>query len=629
MDRLKLHSVDLTKDNVAKIRQLFPGCVTEAADVNGVMQLAVDFDQLRQELSDHIVDGPQERYHLNWPGKRQAFVVANTPIAKTLRPVPAESVHFNGTRNLFIEGDNLDALKLLQEIYLGKIKVIYIDPPYNNGKDLIYKDDFAEGSEEFLKRTNQKDETGTRLVGNLASNGRFHSDWLSMMYPRLKLSRNLLRDDGLIFISMGDSEIGSIRNICNEIFGANNFIGCAVWNSTKSVTNTALISVGHTYNVIYAKNKQYFVENRRHFRLVEDGTGFTNPDNDPRGAWKADPFQVGGWRPNQQYTITNPHTGEEYKPNPGSSWKNDYETFQDLMNDKRIVFGVSGEAGPQRKRFLSEAKERGKVTKTWWDDIGTTTNGTAELKRLFGGVSVFPNPKPVDLIKRIIELGDHTGSGLVLDFFAGSGTTGQAVMELNAEPGTERSFILVQLDEEIPADERENEAVLNYLKNLNLKPTISEITKKRLELSISENSEGTKTFDAGFRVLKVDTSNVKEVYYAPEDVKQTDLLASVDNIKSDRTAEDLLFQVLIDWGIDLTLPIRSETLNGKTIFVVDENALIACFDTGVTEGLVKELAKYKPVRVVFRDNGFVSDAVKINVEQIFRQLSPSTEIKSI
>jgi adenine-specific DNA-methyltransferase len=630
MDKLKMHSPNLTDENVAKIRDLFPGCVTEAADETGKLQLVVDFDQLRQELSDHVVEGPQERYRLDWPGKREALFSANAQIAKTLRPLRSESINFDKTSNLFFEGDNLEVLKLIQESYLGQIKLIYIDPPYNTGSDFIYSDDYAENTSDYLLKTNQSDSDSNRLIANPEANGRFHSDWLSMIYPRIKIAKSLLRDDGVMVISISDREVAALKMICNEIFGETNFIGCVVWNSTKSVTNTALISVGHTYNLIFAKNKNYFVENRSHFRLAEDGSGFSNPDNDPRGPWKADPFQVGGWRPNQQYTITNPVTGEEYKPNPGASWKNDLGNFTKLMSDGRIVFGSSGEAGPQRKRFLSEAEDRGKVSKTWWDDVGTTTNGTASVKKLFGGASVFSNPKPVDLIKRFIELADHTGSGIVLDFFAGSGTTGHAVMELNAEKGANRKFILVQLDEQISKEDKDNEAALKYLLDNSLAPNIAEITKCRLKLAARELQKNTTgQFDDGFRAFKLSTSNMRDTYYSPDSLNQGDLLSHVDNIKQDRSHEDLLFQTLIDWGADLALPIRREAIHGKTVFFVDDNALAACFDSGVTEELVKELAGHMPLRMVFRDNGFVSDAVKINVEQIFRQLSPNTDIKSI
>ena len=629
MDKMKMHSPDLIQENIAKIRELFPGCVTEVRDEKtGEVRLAVDFDLLQQELSGHTVNSSQERYRLDWPGKREALALTNTPIVKTLRPCREESVEFDNTQNLFIEGDNLEALKLLQENLLGKIKLIYIDPPYNTGSDRIYGDDFAGSTREYLEKSHQI-ENGQKLVSNKVTNGRFHSDWLTFLYPRLRLARTLLRhDDGVIIISISDREEHNLRHMCDEIFGADNHIGTVVWNSTKSVTNTALLSVGHTYNLIYARDKNYFVENRTHFRLPEDGAGFSNPDDDPRGPWKADPFQVGGWRPNQQYGIKNPKTGEEFRPNPGSSWKNDHEKFRELMRDDRITFGISGNAGPQRKRFLNEAENRGKVSKTWWDNVGTTTNGTAHVKKLFDGISVFSNPKPVDLIEHFIQLGDHTGKGTILDFFGGSGTTAEAVLRTNAL-GANRNFILIQIAEEIDGSDKSNEAVISFLRKNNLPTNIAVICKERIKRASAVICKETAGVDVGFRILKVDTSNMKEVYYRPDEVSQADLLTVVDNVKEDRTAEDLLFQILVDWGVDLTLPIRRENLQGKTVFFVDGNALVACFDRGVSEDLAKELAKCTPLRAVFRDNGFISDAAKINVEQIFRQMSPITEVKAI
>lgn len=504
--------------------------------------------------------------------------------------------------------------------------MIYIDPPYNTGNDFIYEDDFAENTEEFLKKSNQKDEEGNRLVANTESNGRFHSDWLSMMYPRLKLARNLLREDGVIFISIDDNEVSSLKKICDEIYGEQNFLGCIVWNSTKSVTNTAIISVSHNFKLIYVKNINYFIKNRSHFRLPEDGSGFENLDNDPRGPWKADPFQVGGWRPNQQYEIKNPKTGEVYKPNAGCSWKNDYKNFLDLIKDNRIVFGVSGEAGPQRKRFLSEAKERGKVSKTWWDEEGTTTNGTQELKKLFNGIIIFDNPKPIKLMKKIITLGEHNKNGIILDFFAGSATTAHAVMQLNAEDGGNLKFIMVQLPE--PCNEKSEAFKAGY-------KTIAEIGKERIRRAgkkiKEENALTALNLDIGFRVLKVDSSNMQDVYYNPDDYSQDLLSKMADNIKPDRTDEDLLFQVLLDWGVDLSLPVSKKKIAGNDVFFVSDNALVACFvkKGEITEDFCKELTKYKPLRVVFRDSGFKDDSMKINVEQIFKLMSPNTEIKTI
>jgi adenine-specific DNA-methyltransferase len=648
--KLKLHTPDLTAANVERIAALFPNCVTEATDEAGKLKRAIDFDLLKQELSADLVEGPQERYRLDWPGKREALALANTPVALTLRPCRDESVDFENTKNLYIEGDNLDALKLLQETYLGKVKMIYIDPPYNTGNDFIYEDDFTAEKESYQRGAGEKDVDGNRMIDeerwrqNTASNGRFHSDWLSMIYPRLKLARNLLRHDGLIFISLDDGEVASLRRIADEVFGDSNFIGLIEWNSTKSVTNTALISVGHTHNLVFARDKEYFVQNRTHFRIPESGEGFSNSDNDLRGSWKADPFQVEGERPDQLYPIFNPNTGEEYLPNPGNSWKNAKAKFDQLLADNRIVFGASGNAGPQRKRFLSEALERGKVPKTWRDDLGTTTNGTTHLKTLFGG-KFFTNPKPVNLIREFITLGDHTRSAIILDFFSGSATTAHAVMQLNAEDGGKRRHIMVQLPE--PCDEKSEAFKAGY-------KTIAEIGKERIRRAgkkilaewqakqakekpaqgdlldpSSTITDPPSPPDIGFRVLKIDDSNMKDVYYAPDDVKQSDLVAHADNLKKGRTHEDLLFQVLVDWGVDLALSITQEIVHGKTIFFVDGNALVACFDPQISEELVKNLAKRQPLRVVFRDGSYGDDSAKINVEQIFKYLSPGTEVKSL
>lgn len=647
---MKLHTPDLTAANIDRIAALFPNCVTEAKDEKGNLKRAIDFDLLRQELSSDLVEGPQERYRLDWPGKREALALANTPVSLTLRPCREESVDFENTKNLYIEGDNLDALKLLQETYLGKVKMIYIDPPYNTGNDFIYEDDFTAEQEAYQRGAGERDEAGNRLMDeerwrqNTTSKGRFHSDWLSMIYPRLKLARNLLRDDGLIFISLDDGEVSSLRRVADEIFGESNFIGTIEWNSTKSVTNTALISVGHTHNLIFARNKEYFVENRIHFRIPESGDGFSNSDNDPRGPWKADPFQVEGERPDQLYPIVNPNTGEEYRPNPGNSWKNAKAKFDQLLADNRIVFGASGTAGPQRKRFLSEALERGKVPKTWRDDLDTTTNGTTQLKALLGG-KYFTNPKPVSLVREFITLGDHTRSAIILDFFSGSATTAHAVMQLNAEDGGKRRHIMVQLPE--PCDEKSEAFKAGY-------KTIAEIGKERIRRAgkkilqewqtkqakekstqgdllhpPSTISDPPSPPDIGFRVLKIADSNFRDIERTPDDLDQKELALHTEHIKPERTPEDLLFQVLVDWGVDLALPIVSETLHGKRVFFVDQNALAACFDTGLTDDLIKEIAARKPLRAVFRDDGFGDDSTRINVEQIFKLLSPVTEVKSL
>ena len=434
-------------------------------------------------------------YELAWTGKQEALAQASSPTDKALVAVPEQSLEPSDSGNIFIEGDNLEALKLLATDYASKIKVIYIDPPYNTGTDRIYHDNFV--AQQTL--TSGLGTDTTRYFPSADT----HSHWLNHIYPRLAAARPLLRDDGVIFISISDHEFHNLRFVCDEIFGADNHIATIMWHSTKSVTNTALVSVGHTYNLAYAKNKQHFIANRTHFRMEEDGTGFKNPDHDPRGPWKADNFQAGGWRPNQQYAITNPNTGTEYTPNEGNSWKNDHERFQELLADGRITFGLDGRSGPMRKRFLSEAKQRGKVISTWWDDVGSTSNGTQHVKKLFGGKQVFTNPKPVDLIERFIQLGDHSGSGIVLDFYAGSGTTGEAVMSLNAKHNASRKFILVQLPEPVDADSKDYPEAVAYLSDNDLPLNLAAVTRARLKLAAASLSGTLFEVNGGFKAFHV------------------------------------------------------------------------------------------------------------------------------
>ena len=620
MEKLQMHSPDLTQENIAKLRELFPGCVIEAADETGTVQLTVDFDQLRQELSDYIVEGPQERYQINWPGKREALATANAPIAKALRPSRGESVEFDTTRNLFIEGDNLDALKLLQETYLGQVKLIYIDPPYNTGNDFIYDDDFTERSSEYLIRSNQTDLQGGRLIANNESNGRFHSDWMSMMYPRLRLARNLLRDDGAIFISIDDEEVHNLRKLCDEVFGSDNFIAQFVWKArqftdTRAKTN---VSTDHEYIVAYAKNMGFAVRG-----VERDESKFANPDNDPRGEWMSRSIlglATRDQRPNLHYDVVDPGTGRVFPPNPSTGWRYSKEKMQELISEGRILFPTKDDGRPREKKFRSEMRSEFIAFRSIIDDVHTA-DGTQEIRSLFGA-DIFPFPKPVGLRARLVEQVTSDGD-MILDFFVGSATLAQSVMQVNASDGGKRSFVLVQLPE--PCGEKSEAYKAGFR-------TIADIAKERIRRAASKVRNGSlfaDSLDTGFRVLKIDTSNMQDVYYRPDEVDQKDLLHAVDNIKPGRTAEDLLFQVLVDWGVDLTLPIRREAVQGKTVFFVGENELVACFDTGVTEELVKELAGREPLRVVFRDNGFVSDAVKINVEQVFRQLSPGTDVKSI
>ncbi len=645
MDKLKMHSPDLSQDNIAKIRELFPGCVTEARDdATGAVRLAVDFDQLRQELSDHIVEGPQERYRLDWPGKREALALANAPIAKTLRPSREESVDFDTTQNLFIEGDNLEALKILQENYLGKVKMIYIDPPYNTGNDFVYEDDFAESSAEFLERSNQTDEEGNRLVANTTSNGRFHSDWLSMMYARLRLAKNLLTSDGAVFISIDDNEAGALIKVGREIFGDENFVAqLAVQLNPRGRHLDRFIANTHESILIFVRdglNSDCIGGLEKEGRMADE---YNRSDSD--GAFRL----LGLRNRNQSFNPTtrpNLYYPLYVCPGTGMVSLNKDETFTDEVwpdtpDGTKTCWTWGKEKVSKERDFLVAEESRGEwrifrkdylnkggsVAKTmakslWIDKEITNDYGRAAVKDLFGK-AVMDFPKSPALLDRLIRIGSNDGD-IVLDFFAGSSSTAHALLALNASEGSNRKFIMVQLDEATAEGSIARSEGYKTISDLS-KERIRRAGKKILEGDCNPDWNG----DVGFRVLKVDTSNMKDVYYRPDELKQSDLLDMVDNVKEGRTAEDLLFQVLVDWGVDLTLPIRRETVQGKTVFFVDDNALVACFDRGVTEDLVKELAGHEPLRVVFRDNGFVSDAVKINVEQIFRQLSPTTDVKSI
>ena len=636
MQKLKLHSPDLTQANIDKlaaISELFPNCVTEALDAKGVLSKSLDFDQLRQELSATLVEGPQERYQLNWPGKREALLTANAPIAKTLRPCREESVDFDTTQNLFIEGDNLDALKLLQETYLNKVKMIYIDPPYNTGNDFIYEDDFAEDSEAYKLRSNQKDQSGNRLTANTEANGRFHSDWLSMMYPRMILARNLLRDDGVIFISIDDTEVANLRLLCNQVFGQDNFLVNAIWQKRYGVSSDAKGIPGmHDHILVYQKSDA-FVPGLLPRTDKQDAV-YKNMDDDSRGLWRSDNLTRTEYRARDYYPITSPKTGEEFYPSKGSSWRHPRVEMERLMADNRIWFGLDGTNRPAAKRFLSEVKQ-GIVASGWWpfSEVGHTDESKKELQGLFDGVSPFDTPKPTRLINRMLDIGINSEDAVVMDFFAGSASTGHAVMARNAEKNSNTRFILVQIPEPLSPDVKTQKLAVDCCDSLKKPRTITEISKERIRRAGNKIKEANALtapdLDIGFRVLKIDSSNMKEVFYTPDAVSQDLLSDQVNNIREDRTSEDLLFQVLLDWGVDLSLPITQETMDGKPVFFVDGNALAACFETGINEDFVKLLAKRAPLRVVFRDAGFASDSVKINVEQIFKLMSPGTEVKTI
>ena len=613
-------SPDLVANNLAQIADLFPEACAEGK---------VDFAILRELLGDSV-DETEEKYGLNWHGKSRARRLALTPSTGTLRPCPEESVEWDSTQNLMIEGDNLEVLKLLQRSYTNKVKLIYIDPPYNTGKDFVYRDNYKDGIRNYLEITGQLDDNGDKICTNSDASGRFHTNWLNMMYPRLKVARTLLRQDGILIASISDAEVHHLRAILDEVLGNDNFLGCVMWNSTKSVTNTALISVSHTHNVIYARDRDYFVRNRSHFRLSESGEGFANPDNDPRGPWKADPFQVGGERPNQMYPITNPHTGRVYRPNPGNSWKNELQVFERLIADNRIVFGTNGDTAPQRKRFLSEAEDRGKVAKTWWDDVETTTNATVAAKRLMGA-DVFDNPKPVSLIRRFIQLGAQDPSDtIVLDFFAGSGTTAHAAIEQNEADRGSRRYILVQIPELLDREKKEQKAALDYCEQLGKPATVAELTKERLRRVQNQIEEApSANIDAGFRVFKLDSSNIKA--WEPERADMAgSLLDYIDHIKPDRSEDDLFYELLLKLGYDLCAPAEQREIAGKRVHAIGNGALVTCLSESIKDSEVDELVsgiaawrdemdEADDLTVVFRDSAFEDDVAKSNVVEILRQ----------
>ena len=624
MEKLKLHTPNLTAENIEKLAALFPNCVTETADdKTGQLKQAIDFDQLRQELSDHIVEGPRERYHLDWPGKREALLAANTPIAKTLRPCREESVDFDTTKNLFIEGDNLDALKLLQETYLGKVKLIYIDPPYNTGRDFIYDDDFADDAGSYLERSNQTDAEGARLVANTDANGRFHSDWLSMIYSRLRLARNLLRDDGVLFVSIDDNEVDNLRKVCTEVFGEANFVAQIIWQKVYSPKNSAKwFSEDHDYVLVYARDKVGW--HPEQLAKTEEMTArYRNPDGDSRGPWKPVDMSARNRYDAGVYPVRCPSGRIIEGPPTGRYWGIDEEKFNALDADKRIWWGADGNNTPAIKKFLSEVAD-GRTPQTLWfyKEVGHTQDAKKTLLKYVPfqhTENVLNSVKPVELLQRILQLaGKPDENAIVLDFFSGSATTAHAVLRQNFEDGGNRRFIGIQISEPLPKPEPRLSSIFEM--------GLTRVRNYAAELC--GQVEGAK-IDTGFRVLKVGTSNMNDVYYAPDAVQQDELAFHTDNIKPDRTPEDLLFQVLLDWGVDLALPIEQQKIAGKTVFFVDGNALAACFDTHITEDLVKELAQRKPLRAVFRDSSFESDSTKINVAQIFKLLSPETEVKSL
>ena len=630
-----MSSQDISNENVEKIASLFPSCVTETAQGK-----AIDFDLLKQELNNEVIEGNKERYRLEWPGKREAIVTANLPTTKTLRPVREDSVDFDNTENLYIEGDNLEVLKLLQESYLGKIKVIYIDPPYNTGKDFVYKDNFTEDKEEHLEESGQKDEYNQRLVANPETAGRYHSDWLSMMYPRLKLARNLLTDDGVIFISIDDNEIHNVRRLCDEIFGEVNFIDCMIWKKRYGggAKEKHFISL-HEYTLVFSKN----VEQLENFEIpltqesIKRYYKLKDKNFEMRGAYRTHPLEATksmGERKNLVFGIEAP---DGSVVNPKRQWLWGQERVENAIKNGELEF-VKVKADTwsvHTKQYLKN--ENGEIRKgkpfSIVDNV-FTQHGTNEIINLFGNAQIFSFPKPTTFIKNIINIGLVGKEDLVLDFFSGSAASADAILQLNAEDDGKRKFIQVQIQEETDV---KSEAFKAGYKN------ICEIGKERIRRAGTKILEENKTkqeeldfdtkeenkLDVGFRVYRLDESNMQDVFYKPQDYQQGQLDLVADNVKSDRTADDLLAQVMLDWGLPLSLKIEQVDVLGKKLFKVAENSLFACFDTGIDEEFAKEIAKESPLRIVFKDSAFKDDTAKVNVKQLLKQLSPETEMKVI
>ncbi len=624
-DQLKMHSLNGVEKNIEQIAKLFPNTVTEVIR-DGKVEHAIDFDILKQELSNSIVEGREERYQFTWPEKKKAILAANAPISATLRPIVTDSVGKDGTNgkfdseNLYIEGDNLEVLKLLQETYLGKIKMIYIDPPYNTGNDFVYEDNFAQNTSDYMENSGQFDEEGNRMSTNLESNGRFHTDWLNMMYPRLKLAKDLLTDDGVIFISIDDNEFDNLKKICDEIFGAQNFIAQLVWERAYSPKNDAkFISNSHDYVLMFVKNINTFIIGRLP-RTEEANMRYKNLDNDPRGVWKPSDLSAKRYTPEDRYPITTP-SGRVVEPPAGRSWSLSKKAFLERLQDNRIWFGPDGNNVPQLKRFLTDLRHEGLAPQSilFYKEVGHSQEGAKEVISLFDGKNYFDGPKPIRLLYRLLTLACTNEDSLILDFFSGSATTAHAVMKLNAEDGGHRKFIMVQLPE--VCDEK-SEAFKAGYKN------ICEIGKERIRRAgkkIKEDSPLTlNDLDVGFRCLRLDTSNMKDVYYKPSNVQQMELASLIDNVREDRTSEDLLFQVMLDMGILLSNEIKVEMIDGKKVFIVGQNNLIACFDKELTEETVTAIAKMHPNYAVFRDGSLGDDSLATNFEQIFEAHSPKT-----
>ena len=655
LEKMKMETLDLTTQNVDKIAALFPNCITEMRDENGKIKRGVNFEMLKQMLSPDVVDG-DERYEFTWVGKKASIVEANKPIRKTLRPCPEESKNWDTTENLYIEGDNLEVLKLLQEAYLGKVKMIYIDPPYNTGHDFIYNDRFEMDKQEYDEQTGLFDEEGNKqFAENTESNPRFHSDWCSMMYPRLMLARNLLSDDGVIFISIDDNEQENLKKICAEIFGESNYVGTVIWERAFAPKNDAkYFSASHDFVMVYAKRLDLFQIGKLP-RTEEANARYKNPDNDPRGPWTADNMTVKTYSAAYDYPITTPN-GTVIRPTNGRCWFTNKERMEELIKNNLVWFGEDGGNVPRIKRYLADVQQGMTPTTIWkYDEVGHNQEGRQEVKNLFEGQGFFDGPKPLRLLNRMLQIANLDTDSIILDFFSGSATTAHSVMEQNFQDVFDgkkgkRKFIMVQWPEK--CDEKSEAHKAGY-KN------ICEIGKERIrrageaELMNIKATAGSgmrwqqerldefgnkimtpNDVDIGFRVLKVADTNMEDVYYSADEYDQSMLKQMESNIKPDRTDLDLLFGCLLDWGIPLSAPYTSEQIDGCTVHTYDpysgdSPALIACFDPNVPESVMKEIAKRKPLRAVFRDSSFADSPAKINVFEIFKLLSADTRVKVI
>ena len=625
MEKLNIITAEMAEKNIEMLGQMFPNCLTEKKNDDGKIVKAIDFDKLRQELADRVVEGPEERYQVTWPDKRNAIRLANAPTTKTLRPCREESVDFDNTQNLYIEGDNLDVLKILRENYLGKVKMIYIDPPYNTGNDFVYNDDFSQTSSEYIAESGQFDSDGNRLVLNTESNGRFHTDWLNMMYPRLKVAKDLLSDDGVIFISIDDNEVENLRKLCDEVLGEVNFVAQIVWQKIHSIKNDAkFFSDNHEYALLYARDKSNY-QVQLLPRTESMNERYKNLDNDPRGPWQSGDLVASGERSAGHFIVTSPKTGKQFDVPQGKHWVYSEANLKAMLDDNRIWFGADGNSFPRKKRFLTEVQD-GRTPSTIWlsEEVGHNQSATREVKLLFDDKKYFDFPKPVDYILQMLQVASVKDS-LILDFFSGSATTAHAVMQLNAEDGGNRRFIMVQLPE---LTDEKSEAYKAGYKNL------CEIGKERIRRAGKKVKEEAglqgQNLDIGFRVLKLDSANEKEVKRTPSEVPVEQGLFDamlddmVENIKEDRTPEDLLFQVLPMCNLPLSCKIETKEIDGKCVFIVEDGYLIACFDNNINETVITEIAKMKPYYFVMRDSSLATDNVADNFDQIFNAYSKDT-----